>query len=276
MQLTNVFVSFILAAAVSAKGKGNGTTSVKASCQQVAKLTQQAELATNDTKLADKFKNNQTAIDAFKAKVTAKQAQLDTLSSNSTLMADCAVVAAHENALDSCAQIQSWEKDIATAANDTKLTNKFDGNTTKIDAFKTKTDAKAAKLAAMTSNTTLTDFCSVQATISDCKAMSKLQKEVALAGNTTALSAKFDGNQTQIDKFTTKAAKTQAKLDALMANSTLMSTCSSLTQASTDGTTTSNNAATSTTAASAAGRIESAGGMIAAAILAITTAMFML
>jgi hypothetical protein len=125
MQLSNVFLSLILATAVSAKGK-NGTTSVKSQCAQVAKLTSQAELATNDTKLADKFNNNQTAIDAFKAKVSDKQAQLDTLTANSTLMSDCAVIAAHEDAVNSCDQIQSWEKNIATAANDTKLTDKFD------------------------------------------------------------------------------------------------------------------------------------------------------
>ncbi|KAH6639987.1 hypothetical protein BKA67DRAFT_665368 [Truncatella angustata] len=276
MQLTNVFVSFLLAAAVSAKGK-NGTTSVKSQCKEYAKLSNQVELATNETKLADKFDNNQTAIDAFKAKAADKQTQLDTLSSNSTLMSDCAVIQAHAEAVDSCDQIQSWEKDIATAANDTKLAAKFDNNATKIDAFKAKASAKATKLADMTSNTTLTDFCSVQATVDDCKTMSKLQKEIATVSNTTALQAKFDGNQTKIDKFTAAAAKAQTKLDALMANSTLMSTCSSLTQASTDGKTTTGNAASSTTtAASFAGRIEAAGGMISAAVLAMTAALFML
>ncbi|KAF3020662.1 hypothetical protein E8E14_012842 [Neopestalotiopsis sp. 37M] len=267
MQITNILVSLVLATAVTAKGHKNGTASVKSQCAQVAKLTSQAELATNDTRLADKFDNNQTAIDAFKAKVADKQTQLTTLSANSTLMESCAVIAAHEDAVDSCDKIASWEKNIATAANDTKLTNKFDGNTTKVDAFKAKASDQATKLAAMTSNTTLTDFCAAQSTLSDCKTMSKLQKEVAFASNATALSAKFDGNQTKIDKYTAKAAKVQAKLDALMSNDTLMSTCSSLTQASTDGTTTSENAASSTTAASAAGRVEAAGGMIAAAAI---------
>lgn len=127
MQLTNIFVSFLLAASVSAKGGNkNGTTSVKSQCQQIAKLSSQAELATNDTKLAAKFDNNQTAIDAFKAKTTAKQTELTTLSANTTLMSDCAVIAANEDAVKSCDQIQSWEKDIAAAANDTKLTTKFD------------------------------------------------------------------------------------------------------------------------------------------------------
>ncbi|KAI1861827.1 hypothetical protein JX265_009330 [Neoarthrinium moseri] len=275
MQLTNVFVSFLFASAVSAKGNKNGTDSVQAQCAQMAKLTQQVDLAANETKLANKFDNNQTAIDAFKAKVADKQAKLNTLSSNTTLTEACAVVFAHAQSVQACSKIQDWEQQIALAANDTKLTSKFDGNTTKIDAFKAKASSAATKLADMTSNSTLTTFCSVQQTVQECRAMSQLQKAVAMASNTTALQAKFDGNQTKIDKFTAKAAKAQSKLDALMANSTLMSTCSSLSQAATNGNT--NGAATTDSkTASAAGSIEAAGSMISAAVLAITATMFVL
>ncbi|CAJ2503422.1 Uu.00g108160.m01.CDS01 [Anthostomella pinea] len=281
MQLTNVFISFVLATAVSAKGHNNGTTSVKSAsvksqCHEVAKLTSDVELATNDTQLGDHFDNNQTEIAAFKAKAADMQTELDTMSSNSTLMTSCAVIAAHEDAVDSCDKMQSWEKSIAAAANGTKLTDKFDGNATKVTAFQAKASSEATKLAALASNSTLTQFCSVQSTLSDCKTMSKLQKEMAFVNNATALSAKLDGNQTKIDKATAKVAKLQSKLDALISNSTLMSTCSSLTQASADGTTTADNAASSTTAASAAGRVEAAGGMIAAAVLAMTAALFMM
>lgn len=38
------------------------------------------------------------------------------------------------------------------------------------------------------------------------------------------------GNQTKIDRFTSQASKAQTKLDALNSNSTLTSTCSSLTK----------------------------------------------
>ncbi|KAI0121367.1 hypothetical protein BJ170DRAFT_143168 [Xylariales sp. AK1849] len=284
MQLTNVFVSFLLAAAVSAKGdnkaaKGNSTsastgTSVKSQCASIAKLTKMTNLAANETKLADKLHNNQTAIDAFKAKITSSQTKLTTLSSNTTLMASCAVIAAHEDAVDSCDSIAKMEKMIATAANTTKLNTEFKGNATKISSFTAKASAAATKLSALQSNSSLTDFCSTQTTLASCKTMTQLQKEIAMAGNTTALDAKFKGNSTKITKFTAQAAKAQTKLDALMSNSTLMATCASLSKASTTDSTTAG--AASTTKASLAGRIESSGGMITAAVLAITAAMFML
>lgn len=70
-----------------------------------------------------------------------------------------------------------------------------------------------------------------------------MQKTIALAGNDTALRAKFadfeshhkeKGNETgsdiedKIAKFKAGAAKAQTKLDELMSNSTLMGTCQSL------------------------------------------------
>lgn len=126
MQITNVLVSFLLAASVSAKGGKNGTESVKSQCQSIAKLTSESELATNDTKLAAKFDNNQTKIDAFKAKAADSTTKLTTLSSNSTLMTECSVIAAHEDAVDACDSMADWEKTVATAANTTKLDAKFD------------------------------------------------------------------------------------------------------------------------------------------------------
>lgn len=127
MQLTSIIVPFFLAAAVSAKGDGkNGTTSVRAQCAQISKLTKVVDLAANDTKLASHFDNNQTAIDAFKTKAADDQTKLTTMSSNSTLMTECSSIEAHAQAVNNCEKIASWEKTIATAANDTKLTSKFD------------------------------------------------------------------------------------------------------------------------------------------------------
>jgi hypothetical protein len=60
--------------------------------------------------------------------------------------------------------------------------------------------------------------------------MASLQKVIDLSKNTTALDTKFKGNTTKITDFTDKAAKAQTKLDALNSNSTLTSTCSSLSQ----------------------------------------------
>ncbi|ORY58574.1 uncharacterized protein BCR38DRAFT_460881 [Pseudomassariella vexata] len=253
----------ILAAAVSAKGDNNGD-SVKSQCKSYARLTKATELAANATKLADKFDNNQTEIDAFKAKVADKQTELATLASNSTLMSSCAVVQAVEDDKDACDDMEDMEKMIEKASNPTKLADKFDNNATKIAEFKAKASDAVTKLADMQGNTTLLAFCSVQNDISSCKKMAKLEKTIAKAGNTTYLNSKFDGNATKIAEFQDKAAKAQIKLDALMANSSLMDTCRRLAQA---GTSASDNS-------SLAGHIEIVGGLVT--MLAVATAMFML
>lgn len=273
MQLTNIFVSALLATAVSAKGH-NGTDkaqSVKSQCSQMAKLTAETKLAANDTKLAQHFDNNQTMIDAFKTKAADAQTKLTTMEANTTLTAECAVIQAHDEAVSACGAMSSIEKMVSLAANDTKLTTKFDGNTTKIDAFKAKVADAEAKLTTMQANSTLTSFCSVQATISQCKEMSQLQKEVAMASNETALATKFKGNDTKIADFKAKAAKTQTKLDALMGNSTLMDTCSTLTKAGTTGASTSTN-----NAKSPAARVEIAGGVLSVAAFVVTLGMLAL
>ncbi|KAI3322379.1 hypothetical protein HD806DRAFT_123160 [Xylariaceae sp. AK1471] len=279
MQLTNVLVSFLLAATVSAKGHNkNGTISIKSQCRSIAHMTKFVDLAANETLLEEKTDNNQTQIDAIKAKAANITTTLNALTSNTTLMGECDIVTAHDEAIRACGQIKELEKAMATAANDTKLQSKFDGNTTKIDAFKAKASASATKLADLQSNGTQTTFCAAQADIETCKRIGDLQKTIAKAGNDTALQAKFEGNTTKIDKFKTKATEAQTKLDTLMSNSTLMSTCSGLTQAgaSTQGSTNVSDAASSDKG-SAAARLQSGNHMATAAfVVLLGSAMFIL
>lgn len=125
MQLTKVFISFLFASVVSAKDHGN-STSTKSQCKQIFKLTSITNLAANDTKLAQHFDNNQTAIDAFKSKAAEAQTKLTGLSSNSTLMDECASIQAHSEQVKACGQIKRAEYMVALAANETALQAKFD------------------------------------------------------------------------------------------------------------------------------------------------------
>ncbi|KAI8624966.1 hypothetical protein F5Y19DRAFT_278797 [Xylariaceae sp. FL1651] len=286
MQITSVLVTSLLAAAVSAKGHNNGTASAKghntgtasvtSQCRSIAHMTKLIDLASNQTLLEDKTDGNQTKIDAIKAKAANFTTSLSALTSNTTLMDQCAIVTAHDEAILACGQIHELEKMMATAANDTKLQSKFDGNATKIDAFKAKASAMATKLADLQSNATQTTFCAAQDDVQTCKSISKLQKTIAMAGNNTALQNKFDGNATKIDHFKTKATEAQTKLDALMSNSTLMTTCSGLTQAgaTTQGST--NNTGSSDKKSPAA-RLQSSSHMASAAfVVLLGSAVFML
>ncbi|KAI5921002.1 hypothetical protein F4810DRAFT_389889 [Camillea tinctor] len=276
MQITGLISSFILATAVLAKGDRNSTgTSVKSQCRSIAKMTKLIDLANNQTELESKTDGDQTKIAEIKAKAANSTAMLSTLTSNSTLMGECAVITAHDDAVEACGSIQQMEKAVALAANDTKLQDKFDGNTTKIDDFKSKVSSMATMLATLQSNATLSSFCAVQADIESCKDISRLQKTIALANNETALTDKFNGNTTKADKFKSKVADDQAKLDAMTSNTTLMDTCNSLKQA---GTTQGSASSTdnSSKGSSPAIRLEAAGNLATAAFVVVMGAVLML
>ncbi|KAH8601100.1 hypothetical protein B0O99DRAFT_501735 [Bisporella sp. PMI_857] len=185
MQLSNILISFLLAAAVSAKGNRNGTTSIKSECKSIAKLTKITNLAANETKLALKFEGNQTAIDAFMAKAAEATTELTTLSANATLTESCAVIQAHEDSVDACDSISKMENLISKAANTTRLESKTNGNATKIAEIQAKASAAATKLAELQSNTTLTTFCAAQADLDTCSSITKLQKQIAKAASST-------------------------------------------------------------------------------------------
>jgi hypothetical protein len=163
MQFANFFVSLLLTTAVAAKGK-NGTSAKavtdKSLCKEMATLTKLVALASNETKLADKTKNNATKIAEIQAKASDASTQLSTMESNTTLVSTCAVIAAAQKTEDQCDEITSMTKLVALAANETKLADKAKNNATKIAAYQAKASAAAVKLQALQANTTLTDACS--------------------------------------------------------------------------------------------------------------------
>ncbi|KAK8085924.1 hypothetical protein PG994_000898 [Apiospora phragmitis] len=274
MQLSNIFVSALLAMAVSAEGGDNkgGKDSLGKQCFQMAKLEMITQLGANDTALAAKFNNNQTQIDAFKKKVADADTKLKAMTANATLVGECAPINAVAREKGQCGHMKFAEKMIAMAGNDTALQAKFKNNQTKIDAFKSKATAAQADLSAMQSNATLTSFCSVENTKQECRKMNMLQKTTELAKNQTALDAKFNGDETKVKAFQDKAAKWQTQLDAMMANSTLMDTCKTLNQAQAQNT---NNAAKDGKK-SAAATLDAFSGFITAAFAVAVAGALML
>ncbi|KAK3315229.1 hypothetical protein B0H66DRAFT_337383 [Apodospora peruviana] len=235
MKFLSVLLLSAAGSAIAEGGGGrrfrNGTstaTSTKGQCRQVARLTELTSLAADETKLEEITKNNATRVEAIKAKASAAAEQLATLSANSTLMATCEQIFAVNAMEDACQEMAHLEKLQALVANQTALDEKTKNNATRADALKAKVEKEAADLTAMQSNATLTQFCSVQTTKETCRDMSKLQKQVDMAANTTALEAKFDGNTTKIERFQAKVAEKKAELEAMQGNSTLVEMCASL------------------------------------------------
>ncbi|KAL5326021.1 hypothetical protein ACEPPN_007158 [Leptodophora sp. 'Broadleaf-Isolate-01'] len=201
MQFSNLFVSLLLSTAVVAKG-GNKTKAVtdKSICKEMAQLTKLVSLAANETKLADKTKNNATKIASIQAKASEAATQLSTMESNATLVSTCAVISAAEATKDDCKTMSKLEKLIATAANETKLAEKTKNNATKIASFKEKATAAQTELDAMMSNTTLVDACTA---ISSAKEASKSdsQKAAASASSSAAAASSTSSTTTSSASF---------------------------------------------------------------------------
>ncbi|KAK6844425.1 hypothetical protein PG990_002795 [Apiospora arundinis] len=277
MQLTNLFVSALMAMAVSAadgdnKGDHKGGNSIGKQCFQMAKLEMITKFGANETAVSAKFKNNQTAIDDFKKKVAESDTKLKAMMTNATLVGECATINAVAREKGQCGKMKFTEKMIAMAGNDTALQAKFKNNQTKIDNFKAKATAAKADLTAMQNNATLTQFCSVQNTKQECRKMNHLQKQTEMAKNQTALEAKFKGDEAKVKAFQDKSAKWETELKAMMGNQTLMDTCKTLNQAQAQN---SNNAAKDGKK-SAAQTLDAFSGLITASFAVVVAGALML
>jgi hypothetical protein len=149
MHIAQVCLSLVLALAVPAQARKDNSTSIKSQCKSIAKLTELTALVADPAKLEEKADGNTTKIEAIKAKAADATNELNAMTANATLMAECAVFQAAADSDDACQKMAKWEKSIAAAANDTKLQSKFEGNTTAIDEFKAKATELGTKLADM-------------------------------------------------------------------------------------------------------------------------------
>ncbi|KAJ9149824.1 hypothetical protein NKR23_g4036 [Pleurostoma richardsiae] len=125
------------------------------SCSQMASLEKATALAANQTLLDAKFGNDTAKADKLKAKAAAGATELATLQGNATLTQFCAAL----DDAETCDTMAKLQKQVDKAANATALDAKFDGNSTKVAAFQAKASKAAAKLAVMTSNSTLVNLC---------------------------------------------------------------------------------------------------------------------
>ena len=102
---------------------------------------------------------NQTKIDAFKAKAKEAETQLTALQGNATLTSFCAA----QKTQGDCRLMARWQKMADMAKNQTALDAKFKGDETKVQEFQAKVTGFQAKLDAMMGNATLMDTCKTMA-----------------------------------------------------------------------------------------------------------------
>lgn len=154
------------------KGHHNGTRmgmgmgdSTKKECKQIRSLTTLTKLAANQTKLdelvADK-KMTTAMVDALKAKAAKADTTLKTLTANSTLTGQCAVIDANEKTMSECKEMKHLKKLSMIAGNQTALTAlmaKKHLNATETDKFKMWAMKAQEKYQKLSSNATLTKIC---------------------------------------------------------------------------------------------------------------------
>ena len=152
---------------LSPRQNGNDTSAspdraLKKNCRKIRKLTSLTALASNQTKIDELVAQGRLTADG----VTQLQAHaanattiLQTLQSNSTLVAQCDIINAQRKDAKQCNQIQRLTSLAELAGNQTALDEiaaRFGMNETRLEE---KVTQAATKLQELETNTTLTDFC---------------------------------------------------------------------------------------------------------------------
>lgn len=150
--------------------KGNGTqhdgaNNVKEKCVEINRLTELTNLVDNSTKLADfQTKHNLTAAEMTKLKSEAANATatLKQLSSNTTLVSQCATINAAEKLKTTCKEMQGLSDVIALVNNATALQalqTKYNLTNAEVAKIKQGAANATAKLTMLKSNSTLVAAC---------------------------------------------------------------------------------------------------------------------
>jgi hypothetical protein len=268
MHFQSLVISLLLATSVAAKGNKTHETktlSEKGECKEMTKLNALVELAANTTRLDRVTKNNATKIAEIQAKASTASTTLQTLQSNSTLMAACAVIDAQEAEDNGCQETFALQRFVKFAANSTAVATATNNNATKIADIQLKASKAAAKLVTLTSNSTLQADCPAVMQKDECKIMKTLQKFVDVANNQTKLDKLTKGNTTKEAEIKARAATAQTKLTAMQSNATFTAACTAL-EASEKGTTAS-TASTASTSTSSSNGISSTSKNAASSIL---------
>jgi hypothetical protein len=165
--LALLFTSAVIADGSSELGKGkpeksdnklkhtHETITIETECKEIIALERLKLLASNATELADKTHNNATKIAEIKIKAFDGTTRLAALKGNSTLIEDCAIIAAAEKLQHECKEIEKLEKFILFADNSTAVADKTKNNATKIVEIKAEASKDATELQKLETNTTL-------------------------------------------------------------------------------------------------------------------------
>ena len=138
---------------------------VQGTCKRIAALTNLSNMAANQTSLdamlADK-KLTQEQVDYIKTKKDAINSELQELTSNTTLKAECDTIYAHRRALKDCKKLDKLEKLAELANNKTAYDEHLAGellNQKQTEQLQKNMEDAEIKLQELRSNSTLVKLC---------------------------------------------------------------------------------------------------------------------
>ncbi|KAF1924620.1 uncharacterized protein M421DRAFT_95372 [Didymella exigua CBS 183.55] len=158
---------FELQQASSAKAD-SAERSVRGTCKRIAALTDLSKMASNQTRL-DALLANKKLTQEQASKILSEKdainAELQKLSSNATLTAECGVVDAHRKVVKDCGQLNKLEKLVELANNKTAYDEHLAGeilNQKQTEQLKKKMETAELKLQDLRSNITLIELCTTE------------------------------------------------------------------------------------------------------------------
>ncbi|KAE9371326.1 hypothetical protein N431DRAFT_545599 [Stipitochalara longipes BDJ] len=186
-------------------------------CLELLKLEEFLKFASNATEVSTKANNNGTRITEIAAEASQGSTKLQQLQSNSTLVAICFIVDAHNKEKHQCEEIKGLEKFIAFANNSTALVDDTKNNVTKINEIKAESSKAADRLANLQSNATL---------VADCASFghpTSVEAQADTQGADTAANATSPATTTQTSTPNEAGGKLLAKLGVISSIAVLAS-----------------------------------------------------
>ncbi|KAL2063898.1 hypothetical protein VTL71DRAFT_4392 [Oculimacula yallundae] len=226
MQLQFFLVSLLVA--TSAAADGAKPTSEKAQCNKIRKLERMIQTAANATLLQRVTHNDTAKMEAFQAKAKTAATELPTLTSNTTLVANCAIRNAARQLQNGCFETAELQAFIAFAGNATAVAQKSRNNTERAAKIQAKLPKATAELQTLMSNATLQAACPAIFQKEECKDMLRTERFIQRASNQTVIDNATKGNSTKADRIKKEVAQAQTQLDALKGNATFMAACAAL------------------------------------------------
>ena len=149
----------------SSADENSAERSVKGTCNRIVALTNLSAMAANQTRLDTLLASKtltQEQVDNILSKKDTINAELQQLSSNSSLTAECGVINAHKNVVEGCQKLDKLEKLVELANNKTAYDEHLAGeilNQKQTEQLKKNMETAELKLQELRSNSTLVELC---------------------------------------------------------------------------------------------------------------------